>query len=183
MFAYCGNNPVMYSDELGDIPDSCVDINGDNITDYYVYNYTYYTGALWWRKKQTGHVYIYVNIENTKYFESSQFSKPNGFYAQSDLIIGDFTSNKNPTLYAYQAHKIKKTNRLEIVKIMLEYDEDFSTPLERSQKSLLKEWKEHNKYSLAKSAQNIDFDNAEEGEGTFHFLGKALSRLWRRLNE
>ena len=62
----------------------------------------------------------------------------------------------------------------EIIDCLQLYDEDFNTPWDRTDESLLTEWKEHHRYRFHERAKNIDFDNAEEGEGFWYFLKKAI---------
>ena len=42
-------------------------------------------------------------------------------------MIGDFTNDDNPNLYAYQAQNIDKKHRKYIINIMQQYDKDFDT--------------------------------------------------------
>ena len=173
MFAYCENNPVNRADNGGKAPEYALDINEDGVDDCFVYSYTYKKGILWWRKECVGHVYIYTGV-NTNYFEESN-NRPTNFNNESDLMVGDFTKNENPNMYAYQAQNVRKENRSKIVDILFEYDEDFNTSWMRTKKSVLSEWKSHSFYAFASErAQNIDFDNAEEGAGFLHFTFKAL---------
>ena len=91
------------------------------------------------------------------------------------MLIADLTNESNPTMFAYQAHKIDSKHRKQIIKIMQKYDEDFNTNWERTDDSLLIEWKEHHKYSFFhERAQNIDFDNKEEGRTERYFFMKAV---------
>ena len=90
-------------------------------------------------------------------------------------MIGDFTDNNNPSLYAYQAQNIDKKHREDIVDIILQYDNDFDTPLDRTKESLITEWEGHHEVSaFSKRAQDIDFDNAEEDYNIWDYRKKAI---------
>ncbi len=173
MFAYCNNNPMNYADKAGDESEEVVDTDGDGVVDYYVYTYTYTTGILAWKKEHTGYVYIYVG-KATDFFEDPS-NKPEGFSSDTNIMIGDYTSSSNPNMYAYRADLTDKKHRKAILSCMLQYDEDFDTAWNRTLDSLVVEWREHKRYAWASArAKNIDFDNAEEGAGFFHYLHKAV---------
>ena len=100
---------------------------------------------------------------------------PEGFNSQTDVLVADWTNSENPTMYMHQAQKVNSKNREDIINCMQEYAQDYATGWNRTNKSLLTEWKEHNRYAFASPrAQNIDFDNAEEGMGFWYFLRKAV---------
>ena len=148
-----------------------------------VYTYKYTSGIFLWKKENTGYVYFYRNIDRD-YFDSDSFTYPDGFNEKTDLLIADLTNQQNPNLMAYQAQKVKSKYRDDIIDIMLQYDKDYDTNWERTKKSLQDEWKAHKAYALfAKSAQDVDFDNAEEGKGFWYFTEKALNRGLNKLKE
>ena len=177
MFAYCNNNPIIYSDHNGFEPDEAVDVDGDGIVDYYVYTYTYTTGILFWRKQHTAYVYIYVG-KNRSFFEDPS-NHPENFSSSTDIMVGDFTNSSNPNMYAYRADLTKPQYREAILLCLLEYDEDFDTSWDRTLDSLLIEWREHKRYAWASArAKNVDFDNDEEGKGFVDFLEKAIDAVF-----
>ena len=177
MFSYCINNPVIYADQYGYEPTKILDTDGDGVNDCYVYSYTYTTGFWWWEKNHTGYVYIYVGKDRS-FFEDKD-NVPEGFNKKTDIMVGDYTSSSNPNMYAYAAHLVAKKHRGKIIDCLLEYDADFDTPWSRSRKSLLTEWREHKRYAFASArAENVDFDNDEEGKGFGHFLKKAWDSFW-----
>ena len=180
MFAYCLNNPAMYSDALGHAPTSTIDIDGDGEDECHVYEYTktiikYYRCILTVTTDVSGSVYIYTGVD-TSFFEDSS-NWPEGFDPETDLLVGDFTNQDNPCMYAYQAQKVNSRYRENILDCLLQYDTDFNTDWDRTKKSLMTEWKGHHSFQLfSKSAQNIDFDNAEEGKSYWYYTKKAVSR-------
>ena len=180
MFAYCLNNPVMLEDHGGTEPTECIDTDGDGEADCYVYSYTYIDTFLWWSEIKTGYVYIYTGYSSGSEFENHPV--PTDFNSTSDLAVAYFVSTDsdgkdNPVLYAYHAHKIKKSLRGSVIECFQMFDKDFSTPWERTDESLLTEWEGHHKYRLADSARNIDFDNSEEGKPIGYYDQKAQSRI------
>ena len=86
-------------------------------------------------------------------------------------------------MYTYQAQKVKKEYRDEIVDIMLKYDDDFDTKWDRTKDSLIIEWEEHHRYRLlgGASAKNIDFNNGEEGFSRKDYAKKAFKRGWDKI--
>lgn len=124
-----------------------------------------------------GQVYFYKGVD-ASFFEDPK-NRVAGFNEDSDLMIGDFTNRSNPTLYAFQAQKVKKDNRKEIIDVMFEYQEDHPSGWRRTKQSVLVEWRNHHLYSLKKQAQDVDFDNAEEGKGTWYYFKKAVKAFFR----
>ena len=180
-FAYANGNPVSFVDPFGLTAErgnwaEAVDRDNNGTIDYYIYEYTYKSGMLWWKEQKIGKVYIFVNVD-AKFFENEE-NRPEDFNSKTDIMIGDFTDAMNPNMYAYQAHKISKKHREKIIKIMLQYDQDFDTPWNRTEDSLLLEWEEHHKYRISESAKNIDFDNNEENFTRWDFFKKAWNRFW-----
>ena len=83
----------------------------------------------------------------------------------------------NATLYAYQAQKVTSNCRESIIQCLKQYDRDFNTPWDRSHTSLLTEWNSHMFFTpFDKSAQDIDFDNEEEGWTFIDYCRKAYKR-------
>ena len=189
-YAYANGNPVSFVDPFGLSVDvrMCKSSNeeSDGETRYetvgldsdenicYVYTYTYTSGVLLWKKENTGKVYIYVNVDTDFFNDPANW--PAGFDKTKDLMIGDFTNDDNPNLYAYQAQNIDKKHRKYIINIMQQYDKDFDTAWNRTDESLMTEWKGHHIFSFASArAQNIDFDNAEENYKLRDYYKKGIS--------
>ena len=182
MFSYCLNNAVIYKDVFGYTPTSTIDIDGDGEDECYVYEYNCIIvqchGDMMWSDEVVGRVYIFTGV-STSYFEDSN-NLPSGFNSKTDLLVGDFTNQANPCMYAYQAQKVNSYFRGYILDCMLQYDKDFNTAWNRTKDSLLKEWKAHMLFwgdLGVKRAQNVDFDNNEEGKGYKHFFLKAVDAL------
>ena len=175
MFAYCNSNPINLLDIMGSEPDDALDTDGDGEIDCYVYTYTYTISFLFWEIEQgTGTVYFYTNVMSEEEFNN--LVPPEGFNPKTDLLVGDWTHNSNSTLFAYQAQNVNENHREKIVDIMFEYTEDYGKKWERTKASVMFEWKEHHKYHLFSSrAQNIDFDEKEEGKDAWYYFVKAIN--------
>ena len=183
MFSYCNNNSVRFMDSNGCEPTEAVDTDGDGEPDYYRYDYSYtyyeFAGFLILEREITGSVYIFPDIGSTSNLDASDI--PMGFNPRYDLMVGYYVDKSedhdNPVMYAYQAHQVAKCAMDPIVDVMLQYDKDFNTDWSRTAHSLYHEWECHNEFSIAESAQNIDFDNDEEGKTRIYFYGKAIKRF------
>lgn len=177
MFTYCRNNPINFSDKGGMKFSSSRDIDGDGNEDLFIYSYEFPLPYIYAPgEKGIGYVFFYTGI-SMNFFDSSD-NYPAEFVSQRDLLVADLTDQENPTLFAYQAQKIPSNRRRYIINTFLEYDLDRDTPWKRTAKSLLVEWKQHALYSpFDKSAQDIDFDNAEEGKGARYYIKKAITRV------
>jgi hypothetical protein len=102
---------------------------------------------------------------------------PDGFNSSTDILILDLTSEENANMYAYQAQKVNSIYRMKIIACLQQYDEDFNTSWNRTDDSLFTEWESHHFFSpFDKSAQDIEFDNAEEGWTFEDYLKKAYQR-------
>ena len=177
MFAYCINNPITFLDYTGNEPEEAIDTDDDGEDDCYVYTYTYTVGVLWWETTKTGKVYIYTTVFSEASFDG--IDRPNDFNEKTDLLVGDWTQSDNPTIYAYQAQNVSAKHRKEIVDILFEYTADFDRNWNRTKASVMTEWEEHHRYAFAsKRAQNIDFDEAEEGKEFWYYLQKAWNAFW-----
>ena len=169
----------MFSDHAGTAPEYCLDTDGDEEDDCYVYTYTYTVDYVLWTETKTGYVYVYVGLTSGEQLSTKQI--PDGFNPSSDLIVAFYIStdpdgNPNPVIYAYKAHKIKANHRSDIINCFQQFDKDFATDWDRSDESLLIEWKSHHKYRIMESAKNIDFDNYEEGMTSNDYDRKAVQR-------
>ena len=178
MFMYCNNNPVLFVDISGQEPTEVIDTDGDGKPDCFVYEYTYtyrvktqYATVTW---TVTGSVYIYTGRTAN---DMETIDYPEGFDSHTDLLVADLTGSSNPTMYAYQAQRVNTTYHANIIKCLQQYDLDFNTPWNRTDASLRAEWTSHNLFApIDKSAQDIDFDNAEEGWTIWDYLNKAFER-------
>lgn len=182
MFQYCLNNPVMYEDTLGTEPTSSIDTDGDGEDDCYVYEY-HFTIIIYHPESfeiinASGFVYIYTGKTRS---DMDGMSYPEGFNPGTDLLVADLTHETNPTMYAYQAQKVSGSLHKLIAECLIQYDTDFDTSWQRTSSSLVTEWKAHNIFApFDSSAQNVDFDNAEEGKKTGYYFKKAFDRGWNK---
>ena len=184
MFTYCLNNPIVFKDTSGYAPTYILDTDGDGVGDCYVYTYTHkiIRHARGRRHSTiiTGRVYIYKGYTVNEFLT---MPTPKGFSATTDLMVLDLTENtSNPTMLARQAQKVKTSVHEPIIECMKKYDNDFLTKWNRSAKSLLSEWNSHDFFApYDVSAQNVDFDNAEEGMRFRYYVKKAWNRLRGKL--
>ena len=168
----------MLVDRLGGKPTEAIDTDGDGEPDCYVYDYTYTYRLVMPHAIATrdvmGSVYIYIG-RSAGDMETIEY--PDGFNARTDILVADLTRGSNPTMYAHQAQKVFSLYRMSIIKCLKQYDNDFNTPWARSEQSLLTEWNSHHVFAaFDKSAQDIDFDNHEEGWTFKDYCKKAYAR-------
>ena len=179
MFAYCYNNPVIYRDSNGTDPVETIDINGDGVVDCHVYEYNYsgyITGIMGTSASVpvsgSGKLYIYNGVSED--YLADPANKPAGFRDGVDFMVGDFIAQKDPNIQVRDSYLCTVEPQMKaITAVLLEYAA--GTEWKRTQKSLIKEWKEHNRYAIfSDRARHVDFNNAEEGKGFFCFFGKAI---------
>lgn len=124
-----------------------------------------------------GHVYIYTNSSIN--FDDPNHTLPKNFNKSMDLLVIDKTNSDNPTMLAYQAHRIAAIYRPQIIDILLDYTDNY-TDCEwvRNAGDLMEEWIGHSWFSRRKRAQDIDFDSKEAGKSRLYFVKKALFALF-----
>ena len=171
----------MLIDKIGFTPSYVLDTNYDGTIDCYVYTYTYsqlyhFRGRSR-RVRTSGKVYIYTGYSRAEFLS---MNVPSNFRQSTDVMVLDLTTNtNNPNLLMRQAQKVGGKYRKNIIKCLQQYDQDFSTPWNRTDASLYTEWDAHNIFSpFDRSAQDVDFDNREENRGFFHYVSKAWNRFW-----
>ena len=181
MFAYCLNNPCIYIDISGHKPTYSLDTDDDGEEDCFVYVYHYNERVRRKSRRQRGYtiniigkVYIFTGMSRSD-FEGMAY--PEGFNIYTDLMVLDETNGPNESMFAYQAQHVNLTYHSHIIACMKQYDADFNTPWDRSEQSLLVEWRSHNLFApFDKSAQDVDFDNPEEGFNFWDYVNKAYNR-------
>ena len=170
MFAYCLNNPVCFSDYVGAEPIYSIDVNDDGEDDCFVYAYIF--DGLFSSGRNVGYVYFFRGIDDSFLLDESNW--PNTFNPDTDLMVVDYTDRDNGTLFAFQAQKVNNRHHSAIVELMFEYVSDYQIEWDRTKESVLSEWKSHNFFAFASPrAQNVDFDEAEEGEPFSYYVKKA----------
>lgn len=190
MFAYCYNNPVIYRDSNGTDPVETIDINGDGVVDCHVYEYNYsgyITGIMGTSASVpvsgSGKLYIYKGVSED--YLAGPANKPAGFRDGVDFMVGDFiaASAEDPNIQVRDSYLCTVEPQMKaITAVLLEYAA--GTEWKRTQKSLIKEWKEHNRYAIfSDRARHVDFNNAEEGKGFFYFFGKAIKNALKSVTK
>ena len=184
MFTYCYNNPIIYHDSCGTEPVETIDIYGNGSAYCYVYEYSYsgnMSGILGTSSNvqvsESGKLYIYKGVTQD-YFEDTS-NKPDGFRAGIDFMVGDYISQADPNIQVRDSYRCTMKSQMKaITSILLEYAE--GTEWERTQESLITEWREHNRYAWSSArAKHVDFNNAEEGKGFGYFLWKAVRAVFK----
>ena len=106
-------------------------------------------------------------------------------YIELQLVQGDVQRQDGLCIFAvhaYQDYFVDAENRVSILNCLLEYDQYHNTPWERTEESLLLEWQMHHVFAAFDvSAQNVDFDNNEEGKDEIYYIQKAATRGWAKL--
>ena len=177
MFAYCGNNPISYSDNSGYLRNYNVMMTGSGSIGYKeVFEYKVIQKFLFTSTEYQGKVYFYEDKPYNFYLDKS--NRPSGFNPETDVMVGIFITNtNNPTFLIPYADELNPNCRKVVIQAMKEYDKDYNTPWERTADSLLTEWEEHMRYKrFSDSARHVDFDNSDEGHGFWYFFKKAFKQ-------
>lgn len=182
MFAYCGNNPVMYTDASGNIRSHVVVCSMDDVGSAA----TRYSSSI-------GNVLvIYGNSfsEDTKQWYANAYPNSiivfDGRYCSADCI------KCNPNMQIYNSYTIfSEAQQREILEILVKHDEAYPSrhTWGRTVESMLIEWDMHNDHynnfawhvfdfifraETCKSAMHVDFDSDSEGLSKFGLYLKAL---------
>ena len=193
MYAYCSNNPVMGVDETG-----CKAVfyqvalkEGSGVLKSFeceVYEYKYYPSVtiiypfLGFRTyemnpQESGRIFIF-NGKSENDFKKGNYDVPEDFDWNKDILVGDLTDIENPNMHVYQAQNIPRDAWDAVIDVLLEHDRIYCTAWNRTKDSLVTEWKWHmNFQKFSTSAQNVDFDNYEEGKNGEYYVWKAFLRL------
>ena len=155
---------------MGTKPIYSIDINNDGEDDCFVYYYIF--DSFFSNERNVGYVYFYRGIDDS--FLDDESNWPTNFNPKTDLMVIDRTNQDNATLFAFQAHKVMGKHHSAIVDIMFEFVSDNNIEWNRTKESVLSEWKSHNFFAFASPrAQNVDFDEAEEGVHFSYYVKKA----------
>ena len=186
MFAYCRNNPVRFLDNDGLEPVETIDIDGDGRADCYIYEYSFdditpigvVSGTI--HVKGSGRIYIYnfLDMGDTKRYIEDVNNRPEGFRVGYDFVVGDYTASKDADIQVRDSYKCGCIPQMKaITDTLLEYGEQYAPNWNRTQDSLITEWWIHNGYALFSStAKHVDFNNKEEGKGSWYFFKKAVAQ-------
>ena len=122
--------------------------------------------------------YTFIQVIRGQSFYLWMFRATSG----NQQMLWCLTWQQTQTILIYLWGKLKKWGgkyRKNIIKCLQQYDQDFSTPWNRTDASLYTEWDAHNIFSpFDRSAQDVDFDNREENCGYLHYVSKAWNRFW-----
>ena len=185
MFAYCENRVNSRIDRQGTDPIDMIDVDNDGVTDCFVYEYSCcyqvdYDSNTGYATLEviSGRLFFYVN---DIYYQSACNGAgiPDDFVEGRDFLIGDYTDGENPNIQIHNSSMCTSRYQMTaIVEVLLEYGKNYAPKWNRTQDSLVTEWVEHNRYApFSDSAKHVDFDNNEEGKGTWDYFWKAVGRF------
>ena len=173
MFAYCGNNPVMYRDDTGNSPSHvmvCLMDGGSSAIRY---------------STSIGDVLIFSGEgkdENTKHDYAKAF--PNYIIVFDQRYCKDGCTKCNPNMQIWNSYMIDESaKQREILEILYAYDKAHPSrhAWGRTVDSMLVEWDAHNdiyrlakyiSYDYANRVAHTDFDYNDEG--------KTYEEYWQR---
>ena len=185
MFVYCRNNPIRFLDNDGFAPVDTIDIDGDGRDDCYIYEYSFDSvipiGIVsgYFRVKGSGRIYIYnfLDMQDTKRYIEDENNRPEDFKVGYDFVVGDYTAQEDANIQVRDSYKCGLAPQMRaITDTLLEYGEQYAPNWKRTQGSLITEWQEHNTYSIfSNTAKHVDFNNKEEGKGSWYYFKKAIA--------
>ena len=174
MFAYCMNNPVMYSDPSGECGRFLgflwkVDCKSPDCKTSKCYVEIELEPAYYFNNGK-GRVYIITTDEQEKAFRKNK--------DKNAVAIYDRRNSSDPNIRLIGSYKIKSSkHKREIIKIMLLYN--LAVPSDkkwnRTAQSLFEEWEFHNfaYYCFIERDRtaDCDFNNADEGKDFMDYVG------------
>ena len=173
MFAYCGNNPVMYTDAFGNFRSHVMVCSMDD------------AGSASTRYSYSGGNILIVNgstfNEETIAFFAQTYSNTiivfDKRYCESDC------PGCNPNMQIYNSYKVKKVHHREILEILVKHDEAYPSrhTWGRTVESMLIEWEMHNRFYFATFHERVahtDFDKDSEGWKRIDYLKYAILEVW-----
>lgn len=104
-----------------------------------------------------------IYFGDSKYIESIQDSA--GPY--DVLIVDERNYKKNPNVKVIDSYRITDQDEmLEIIRFILDWEQEYPTEWERTETSMLREWKFHDLCNMlgikVTHAKDVDFDNKDE---------------------
>ena len=182
MYAYCGNNPVMYSDPTG----NCRTIKflwftykkdcGNCLCES---SNKYIPSAKLIGTYNDGKCSLYVISQEDESKAKKLSKKKFGVINSKILFVVDMRDSDDPNMKLLNSYQIddSETQR-QIARLMLQYNEVNPTgkAWKRTEDSIVDEWNLHNfAYSWRikrERTADCDFNNADEGMGFWDFVGR-----------
>ena len=176
MFAYCGNNPVIYTDDSG------------NIRSHVMVSF-FDGGALGSSYSSSIGTVLIIRSEgideNTKNIYAEAFS--DCIIVYDSRYCKEGCSQCNPSMQIYNSYKISdKAQQKDILEILVEHDKQHSTQhiWGRTVDSMLIEWDAHNDlYGLSKRERvaHTDFDKNSENWKKADYYQFAWEEMWNEI--
>ena len=155
--------------------------SADCLTYEYTCTVSFRHGGQTYDVTKQGNIYIYRNID-----PDSLADKKNqipGFVEGKDFVVGDFTKDRknpekdaqNPNIQVRDSYKCYYRAQMEaIAEVLQNHAKCYAPKWNRTNASIIVEWREHNRYALfSDSARHVGLNNKEEGKGTWYFFTKA----------
>lgn len=131
-----------------------------------------------------------TGIENSSFEPYTQYSNGNIYILDErikniphvdngDIYIIDSRDSRNPDMQICDSFKIKtKEEMIEILNIMLEYEEENPSKWDRTLNSMLNEWYIHNmcyyNYLCQSRTSCVDMDNNDENKYSLQFIDQFI---------
>ncbi len=177
MFAYCGNNPVIYFDMTGTRYCAAGALNEENIYDRFY--------SCYWQRQVVLEKYNPAPIGRTDlgnvYLVESEDEIKTEF--PGDIVIIDYRNDNDYNLSRVQIRnsvlvKDKHIQR-QVLSLLNQYELSYPSKWERNTdiEDMLIEWVAHNHIFVARRnvrCQHVDIDNKDKGVSYWDYWGRAI---------
>ena len=182
MFAYCGNNPILYIDLSGARYCEATSVNKEN-------SYNRYVSSNWQRKicleKYNPEPIDILDNGGKVYFVEDKNDVLVTF--SNDVVIEDKRNTSKREVIIYNSALINdKAIQQEIVTVLFEYEKSNQTGWTRTVDSMMIEWEVHNiGYKITnlipveswyRSCCDVNFDSESEGLSSWEMIIKRITK-------
>lgn len=117
--------------------------------------------------------------EGTVYIGSKEYLQSINNVGINDILVLDARDEKDPDMKVYSSYLINDFNiQEEILKILIEYEEENPSLWNRSIESMQREWCAHNLMALfsykKESTMDVDFNNADEEKYSVKYIKRKI---------
>ena len=185
MFAYCQNNPVVFTDstgfcrEVSPLISTKIDCWNIYCPTSKVYRSQCNPNGLQAKRTTSTGKSLYIYDASATVPKSVSVNKNN--VVAYDMRHG----TDNPNIQVINSYFITaKAEQKEILTLLLAYDASnpSQVPWSRTLDSMIIEWDAHNMFAaFSQSARDTDFDKNEEGMGYLYYVKKAGTRLFQQV--